>query len=323
MPAVAKRKLRAAVVGVGYLGQFHAEKLAAAPGVELVAVVDADPARARAIAAKHGCAAHGDPRAILGAVDLASIAAPTAQHHAVALPFLEAGVHVLVEKPIAVTLAEADALIAAARKGGALLAVGHLQRFNPAFRALSGALAKPLFIDCERLSGFKQRGIDVDVVLDLMIHDLDLVLSMTGKSEVTQVSACGFQVLTDSIDIASVRLEFADGCVANLSASRVSQQPVRKLRVFQADGYASADLQAGKLRIVRRDPRQGGIAEEESSFEDRDELRAEIADFVGAAQGGRGPLVGGEDGRRALALALEVGRLVHARLERFGAAGTH
>jgi len=315
---VAKKKLRAAVIGVGYLGQFHAEKLAAAPGVELTAVVDADPARARSIAAKHGCAAHDDPRAVLSGVDLVSIAVPTAQHHDVALPFLEAGVHVLVEKPIATSLAEADALLAAAKKGGALLAVGHLQRFNPAFRALSDALGKPLFIECERLASFKQRGVDVDVVLDLMIHDLDLVLSM-AKSELAQVSACGFQVLTDSIDIASVRLEFADGCVANLSASRVSQQPVRKLRVFQADGYASADLQAGKLRIVRRDARGGGIAEDASEFTDRDELRAEIANFVAAAAGGRPPLVGGEDGRRALALALEVGRLVRARLERFRA----
>jgi predicted dehydrogenase len=286
--------------------------------VELVAVVDADPARARSVAAKFGCAAHDDPRALAGAVDLVSVAVPTPRHRDVALPFLEAGVHVLVEKPIATTLAEADALIAAAKKGGALLAVGHLQRFNPAFRALSASLGKPLYIECERLAGFKQRGIDVDVVLDLMIHDLDLVLSM-AKSELAQVSACGFHVLTDSIDIASVRLEFADGCVANLSASRVSQQPVRKLRVFQADGYASADLQAGKLRVVRRDARGGGIAEDESSYDDRDELRAEILNFVDAARGGRPPLVGGEDGRKALALALEVGRLVRARLERFKA----
>jgi predicted dehydrogenase len=315
---VTKKTLRAAVVGVGYLGQFHAEKLAAAPGVALVAVVDADPARAKAIAAKHGCKALTNAAALAGAVDLVSIVVPTERHHAAALPFLEAGVHVLVEKPIATTLAEADALIAAAKKSRALLAVGHLQRFNPAFRALAAAFAKPLFIDCERLSGFKQRGIDVDVVLDLMIHDLDLVLSL-ARSEVAQVSACGFQVLTDSIDIANVRIEFADGCVANLSASRVSQAPVRKLRVFQHDRYASADLQAGKLRIVRRDEKKGGIAEDESAYEDRDELRAEIANFIDAARGGRPPRVAGEDGRKALALALEVGRLVRARLERFRA----
>lgn len=313
-----RQKLRAAVIGVGYLGQFHAEKLAALEDVELVAVVDADAARARQIAAKHGCEALADPKALQGRVDLVSIAVPTERHHEVALPLLEAGVHVLVEKPIARSLEEADAMLAAARRGGAQLAVGHLERFNPAFRALAAAFDKPLFIDCERLSGFKERGIDVDVVLDLMIHDLDLVLSLS-RSEIAQTSACGFQVLTDSIDIANVRIEFADGCVANLSASRVSQAPVRKLRVFQTDGYASADLQAGKLRVLRRDARRGGIVEEEAAFDDRDALRAEIEGFVDAVRSGRRPAVAGEDGRKALALALEVGRLVRARLERFKA----
>ena len=313
-----RNKLRAAVIGVGYLGQFHAEKLAALESVELVAVVDADAARARQIAGKHGCEALADPRALQGRVDLVSIAVPTDGHHDVALPLLEAGVHLLVEKPIARSLEEADAMLAAARRGGALLAVGHLERFNPAFRALAAASTKPLFIDCERLSGFKERGIDVDVVLDLMIHDLDLVLSLV-KGEIAQISACGFQVLTDSIDIANVRIEFADGCVANLSASRVSQAPVRKLRVFQHDGYASADLQAGKLRMARRDARKGGIVEDEATFDDRDALRAEIEGFVDAVRSGRRPPVAGEDGRKALALALEVGRLVRARLERFKA----
>ncbi|MGD9952999.1 MAG: Gfo/Idh/MocA family protein [Burkholderiales bacterium] len=319
MSAVNRKTLRAAVVGVGYLGQYHAEKLAAMKGVELVAVADADAARARQIAAKHGCAAHADPLQLIDGVDLVSIAVPTELHHAVARGFLEAGVHVLVEKPIAKTLEEADALVALARQRGALLAVGHLERFNPAFRALAAAVEKPLFVDCERLSGFKHRGIDVDVVLDLMIHDLDLVLALKGGAELAQVSACGFQVLTDSIDIANVRLEFADGAVANLSASRVSQSPVRKLRVFQHDRYASADLQTGKLRVVRRDARKGDIAEDEDAFDDRDALRAEIANFVEAVRGARPPLVTGGDGRRALALALEVGRLVRARLERFRA----
>lgn len=312
------QQLRAAVIGVGYLGQFHAEKLAALRDVALVAVVDADAARAGRVAAKHGCEALTDPRALAGRVDLVCVAVPTEKHHDVALPLLEAGVHVLVEKPIARSLEEADAMLAAARRGGALLAVGHLERFNPAFRALAAAFDKPLFIDCERLSGFKERGIDVDVVLDLMIHDLDLVLSL-ARSEIAQVSACGFQVLTDSIDIANVRIEFADGSVANLSASRVSQSPVRKLRVFQADGYASADLQAGKLRVLRRDARKGSIVEDEASFDDRDALRAEIEGVVAAARSGRRPVVAGEDGRKALALALEVGRLVRARLERFKA----
>jgi predicted dehydrogenase len=311
-----KKKLRAAVIGVGYLGQFHAEKLAALKDVELVGVADADAARARHIASKHGCAAHADARALLGGVDLVSIAVPTARHHEVALAFLQAGVHVLLEKPVTTTLEEADALLAAARAHGALLAVGHLERFNPAFRALAQSVARPLYIECERLSGFKQRGIDVDVVLDLMIHDLDLVRAL-ARSEVGQVSACGFPVMTQAIDIANVRIEFANGCVANLSASRVSQAQVRKLRVFQSGEYASADLQAGKLRVVRRDARDGEIAQDESAFEDRDALRAEIENFVAAVRGGRAPLVTGEDGRAALALALEVSRLVHARLQRY------
>lgn len=313
-----KKKLRAAVIGVGYLGQFHAEKLAALKDVELVGVADADAARARHIAAKHACAAHADARELLGGVDLVSIAVPTARHHEVALAFLAAGVHVLVEKPITTTLEEADALLAAARAHGALLAVGHLERFNPAFRALAQNFARPLYIECERLSGFKQRGIDVDVVLDLMIHDLDLARTL-ACSEVGHVSACGFPVMTPAIDIANVRIEFANGCVANLSASRVSQGQVRKLRVFRSGEYASADLQAGKLRVVRRDPRGGEIAQDESAFEDRDALRAEIENFVAAVRGGRAPLVTGEDGRAALALALEVSRLVHARLQRYAA----
>jgi predicted dehydrogenase len=313
-----KKKLRAAVIGVGYLGQFHAEKLAALKDVELVAVADADAARARHIAAKHGCAAHSDPLELIAGVDLVSIAVPTELHYAVAHGFLDAGVHVLLEKPIARSLEEADALVSVARKRGVLLAVGHLERFNPAFRALAQTFARPLYIECERLSGFKQRGIDVDVVLDLMIHDLDLARAL-ARSEIGQVSACGFQVMTDAIDIANVRIEFANGCVANLSASRVSQAQVRKLRVFQTGEYASADLQAGKLRVVRRDPRGGEIAQDESAFEDRDALRAEIENFVAAVRGGRAPLVTGEDGRAALALALEVSRLVHARLERYAA----
>ena len=320
MRLVTKKNLRAAVVGVGYLGQFHAEKLAAAPGVELVAVVDSDAARARTIAAKHGCRALTGPGGLAGEVDLASIAVPTEQHHAAALPFLEAGVHVLVEKPIATTLAQADAMIAAAKKSRALLAVGHLQRFNPAFRALAAAFTKPLFIDCERLSGFKQRGIDVDVVLDLMIHDLDLVLAL-AKAPIEQVSASGFRVLTDAIDIANARVEFADGCIASVSASRVSQSPVRKLRVFRHDEYVSADLQGQRLRHVRKGregENSGGIVVSEQAFERVDELAAQTAAFLQAVRGHGVPLVSGEQGRQALALALQVGKLVEERLARHG-----
>lgn len=313
------KTLRAAVIGVGYLGRFHAEKLASMPGVQLVAVVDIDIERAQAMALAHGCEAHTDHHALLGAVDAACVVVPTALHHAVAGDFLRAGAHVLVEKPIAATLAEADALVALANTHGRVLQVGHLQRFNPAFRALERSIGRPIFIETERLAGFKDRGVDVDVVLDLMIHDLDLVLAM-AKSEIVSVSACGAQVLTDSIDLANARLEFADGCVANLSASRASQSAVRKLRAFHADGYLSADLQAGRLRLVKRGATDADVAEEEIAFDDRDELRAEIEAFVRAiSEGGRAP-VSGDDGRRALALALEVGGLVRERQARFAAA---
>jgi predicted dehydrogenase len=313
------KTLRAAVIGVGYLGRFHAEKLASMPGVQLVAVVDTDIERARTIAAAHGCEAYADHHALLGAVEAACVVVPTALHHVVAGDFLRAGAHVLVEKPIARTLAEADSLVALAKTHARILQVGHLQRFNPAFRALERAIGRPIFIETERLAGFKDRGVDVDVVLDLMIHDLDLVLAM-AKSDVVSVSACGAQVLTDSIDVANARLEFADGCVANLAASRASQSAVRKLRAFHAGGYVSADLQAGRLRLVRRGSAAAGVAEQEIAFDDRDELRAEIEAFVAAiAEGGRAA-VSGDDGRRALALALEVGRLVRERQARFAAA---
>jgi predicted dehydrogenase len=311
--------VRAAVIGVGYLGRFHAEKLASMEGVRLVAVADVNLERAQAVAATHGCEAHENHRALLGAVDAVCVVVPTELHHAITADFLRAGAHVLVEKPIARTLAEADDLIALAAAHRRVLQVGHLQRFNPAFRALERSIGRPIFIETERLSGFKERGVDVDVVLDLMIHDLDLVLAMT-KSDPVAVSACGASVMTDSIDLANARLEFADGCVANLSASRASQTAVRKLRAFHAGGYLSADLQAGRLRLAKRGAEPGAIAQEEFTFDERDELRAEIEAFV-AAVSGRGPaLVSGDEGRRALALALEIGRLVHQRAARFAAA---
>ena len=311
--------LRAGVIGVGYLGRFHAEKYAGCKGVKLVGVADSDGARAREAGAKLRCKAFFDYRELLPHVDLVSIAVPTESHHAVARAAIEAGVHLLLEKPVTRTLAEADALVSLARERQLRFGAGHLERFNPAFRALEKQLDRPLFIDCERLSGFTQRGTDVDVVLDLMIHDLDLVLAMV-KSEPVSVSACGFSVLTGSIDIANARLEFADGCVANLSASRVSQTPVRKLRVFQADLYISADLQAAKLRAVRKAPDAMRTVESESNFDGADALRAEVEAFVGAVRDERDPPVTGEDGRRALALALEVGQRVRERLTQYASA---
>jgi predicted dehydrogenase len=319
------KKLRIAVIGVGYMGKFHAEKFAASANAELVAVADADAARAKHVAAALGCGHETDYRALLAPhfprLDALCVAVPTEQHYAVVRDCLEAGVHVLVEKPLSRTLDEADSLLALARAKGLVLQVGHLQRFNPAFQALVAQGGRPLFIDIERLASFKARGTDVDVVLDLMIHDLDLVLAL-AKAPIEQVSASGFRVLTDAIDIANARIEFADGCIASVSASRVSQSPVRKLRVFRHDAYVSADLQEQRLRHVRKGnegQNVDGIVETEQAFERADELRAQAEAFLQAVGGHGAPLVTGEQGRQALALALQVGRLVEERLALHGA----
>jgi predicted dehydrogenase len=285
------------------MGRYHAEKFARLPGVEL-SVVDPDPARAKI----------ADYREVIGKVEAAVIAVPTPLHHEVACAFLDRGVHLLVEKPLAATLAEADELVELAARRKTLLQVGHVQRYSPAFQALAARIERPLFIDAERLSGFKSRGAEVDVILDLMIHDLDLAISL-ARAEVERMSACGFRVLTGDIDIASARIEFANGCVADLSASRVSQAGVRKFRVFEPGLYVSADLQAGKLRYVRQ---QGGaIQETEEEHTAGDALEAQARAFIDAVRGGKPPAVDGAEGRRVLRLALEVGRLVRERLEKF------
>ncbi len=308
------KKLRAAVIGVGRLGRHHAAKYAASPDAELVAVADLSEPSARDVAARLGCRAVRDFHEVLGGVDLVSVVVPTERHREVAGACLEAGVHVLVEKPITRTVEEADALIALASSRGLQLAVGHVERYNPAFVAMRQALARPFFIESERLAEFQPRVTDIDVVLDLMIHDLDLVLSLV-RSEVSQVIACGFQVLTRSIDIATAHIEFADGVVANLSASRVSQTPVRKLRAFGRDGYASADLQDARLREAHRTD-GAAITVEERAFPHADALQAEIAAFIAAVRGQSSEIVSGAEGRRALALALEVERRIAERLAR-------
>lgn len=297
------------------MGRYHAEKLAARSDCKLVAVADLDAARAQALAGRHGCPAFADYRKAIAAADAAVVSVPTERHHEVAGACLEAGLHVLVEKPIAVDLAQSESLVSLARSNNLVLQVGHVERYNAAFRALAGRMQRPVFIEAERLSGFKQRGADVDVVLDLMIHDLDLSLAL-AKGEVADVSACGFRVLTRDIDIANARIEFSDGCVANLSASRVSQAPVRKLRVFQTDLYVSADLQAGKLRYVKQ--AGGTIEEQEESHAGGDALATQAQAFVTSILEKRPTGVDGESGRKALKLALEVGRLVRERLKRFG-----
>ncbi len=286
------------------MGRFHAEKFARLPGVELAAVVDRDPARATI----------SDFRQVLGAIDAAVVAVPTNLHYEVARACLEKQVHVLIEKPIAATLAEADELVSLARQKNLVLQVGHVQRFSGAFQALARRVDRALYIDAERLAGFKQRGAEVDVILDLMIHDLDLALSL-ARSEASGVSACGFRVLSNDIDIASARIEFANGCVADLSASRVSQQVVRKFRVFQPGLYASADLQGGKLRYVKQ---SGGVIEEnEESHAGGDALEAQAQSFISAISNNHPAPVDGVEGRRVLKLALDIGRLVRERLEKF------
>jgi predicted dehydrogenase len=296
--------LKLAVIGAGHMGRYHAEKFARLPGVELAALVDSDPARARI----------SDFRKILDRVQAAVIAVPTDCHHEVARACLERGLHVLVEKPIASSLEQADELVDLAFKNKLVLQVGHVERYNKAFRALAQRMDRPLLIDAERLSGFKRRGAEVDVILDLMIHDLDLAFSLAG-AEVAEVSACGFRVLTGDIDIAAARIDFANGCVADLSASRVSQAAVRKFRVFQPGLYVSADLQAGKLRYVKQ--ADGVIQETEEAHPGGDALAAQAQAFVAAVRDGTPPAVDGAEGRRVLKLALEVGRRVRERLARF------
>jgi predicted dehydrogenase len=297
------------------MGRYHAEKFAALRGVQLAAVVDSDAARARSLAEKLDAKACANHREILSAVDAAVIAVPTDRHHAIGRECLEHGLHLLIEKPIATTLAQADDLIDLAKQRQLVLQVGHVERYNKAFQALAKRMDRPLYVEAERLAAFKQRGAEVDVVLDLMIHDLDLACAL-ARAEPTSVSASGFRVLTPDIDAANARIEFANGFVANLSASRVSQAAVRKLRVFQHDLYGSADLQAGKLRYVGQS-KKGVIEQSEESHPGGDALAAQAAAFASAVKKKTQPEVDGRHGRRALALALEVGRLVDERLKRF------
>ncbi len=303
------------MIGAGHMGRLHAQKLAALGDVELVGVADPDAERAKEVASLGHCLACARHEELFGKVQAVVIAAPTDRHYEIARSCLEQGLHVLVEKPIAQSLREADELISLSMRKGKVLQTGHVERYNLAFRALAARMDRPLFVEAERLSAFKKRGAEVDVVLDLMIHDIDLALSL-ARSRLTDVSACGFRVLTGDIDIANARLEFANGCVASLSASRVSQSPVRKLRVFQPDLYVSADLQAGKLRYVRQ--AGGAIQESEESHAGGDALAAQAKAFVAAARDGAPVTVPGESGRLALQVALDIGRRVRERLERFG-----
>ena len=304
----AARRLRMAVVGIGHLGKHHVRLLSAMPNVELVAAVDLVEDRARQAAEGTGAEILTDYRKTLHRVEAAVVAVPTVDHLAVAGEFLDRGIPVLVEKPIAGSLVEADAMIARAERGGAMLAVGHSERFNPAFRAALPVLAHPRFIEVHRLSGFPDRSLDIDVIFDVMIHDLDIALAV-DRSEVASVEAVGVPVLTSKIDIANARVKFASGCVANITASRISRDKIRKVRCFQPDRYVSVDYAAQELEVWRLEAGSGdrpSIAGGPVSVSRGEPLALELSDFVEAILTGRPPGVTGADGRSALALATRV-----------------
>jgi predicted dehydrogenase len=309
--------VRTAVIGVGYLGRFHAQKYATLQGSRLVAVVDSVAATRDRVAAELGCRAVADHREILGEVDAVSIATPTPLHFPIARECLERGVHVLVEKPVTETPEQARALIAIAAERGVVLQVGHLERFNAAILALEGTLGAPRFIESHRLAPFKERGTDVNVVLDLMIHDIDLIQSFVG-APIESIDAVGASVFSAGLDIANARIRYANGCVANTTASRVSMKMERKLRLFQDDAYVSIDLQQKVLTVVRKPPAgalatPGQVVIEERSYEQGDALRMEIESFLRSVREGRPPAVSGEDGLRALETAICITNLVQSR----------
>jgi predicted dehydrogenase len=297
--------LRVAVVGVGHLGKHHARILSSLPGVELTAVVDTNRARAEEIAAANHTRAAFHYRDIVGQVDAVTVAVPTDRHGEIALAFLQARVPVLVEKPIARSLAEADEMIAAAADAGVILAVGQTERFNPALAAVRPLITDPRFIEVHRLGTFPERSLDIDVVFDLMIHDLDVVLSLVD-SDVESLEAVGVPVITNRVDIANARLRFANGCIVNLTSSRISRERVRKIRFFQSSAYVSIDYATQKVEVYRLLKESGSAASIEGgeiAVPTEEPLKRELADFVSAIVDRRAPVVTGEAGRRALALA--------------------
>mgnify|MGYP001580574088 FL=1 len=305
-----KHALRVGVVGVGHVGSLHAQVYAKLRGARLVAVCDVDRARSREVAKPLGCQALTDATELIGLVDAASIAVPTSLHHAVGKTLLDAGIHVLIEKPITTTLAQADELLALAARRQALVQVGHIERFNAAIQTAKAHLTHPRFIEAHRLSPYPHRGTDVSVVLDVMIHDLDLVLALV-KCQPAQIDALGVPILSMSEDIANARLVFPTGCVANLTASRVSDERIRRIRLFQEDCYLSIDYQHQSVELARKIGRT--IRRKTLAVRRRPPLDEELTAFLKAVRTGTTPLnspgqagVSGEEAREALALALKI-----------------
>ncbi|BCO08361.1 UDP-N-acetylglucosamine 3-dehydrogenase [Desulfolithobacter dissulfuricans] len=302
-------KIRVGVIGVGYLGRFHAQKYAAMEDVDLVGVVDVNPDQAQKVARECGTQAFTDYLDLLGRIDAVSIVVPTVHHHAVAMACLEHNLDVLVEKPITTTVEEADELIDLAEKKDRVLQVGHLERFNPAVMAMQPLLHNPLFIEAHRISVFKNRGTDVDVILDLMIHDIDIILSII-KAPIKTIHTVGAPVITPLTDIANARIIFENGCTANVTVSRISMDNIRRMRIFQPGTYLSVDFSEKEVMAIRlkKGVRNGLPLPDISKygFKDRDILEMELRDFIHNVRDRSRPRVSGHEGRRALAVALQV-----------------
>ena len=310
--------IRAAIVGVGHLGRHHARLYAELPQAELVGVVDQVPERAREIVSKYGGEVFGEVADLVGRIDACSVAVPTEAHQRIAEPLLAAGIDVLVEKPLARTLDEADRINAAAEASGRMVMVGHTERFNPAVRALAAVVKEPRFFEIHRLAAFSARSTDIDVVLDLMIHDLDLLLALDG-SAIEDVDAVGIQALTEKVDIANARIRLASGCVANLTASRISAEPLRRIRVFQPNGYLVCDTGRQSVERYRLVPGAAGtpeICHDELEIDDAEPLANELSTFIEAVQTRKRPAIDGRQGRRVLELAFRVGDSIAAHLAR-------
>jgi predicted dehydrogenase len=302
--------LRTAVIGVGYLGKFHAQKFAEIPDADLVAVVDVDIDARERVAKELGVDAIGDYRKLMGAVDAVSVVVPTPAHFEIAQAFLDSGIHVLVEKPITETVEQAARLIEIAKQRGVVLQVGHLERFNPAVRALKPLLHNPRFVESVRIAPYNVRGTDVDVVLDLMIHDIDLI-QFIADSPIERIEAVGAAIITDKPDVANARIRFESGCIANVTASRTSLKVERKIRIFQESCYVSADLHQKAVSVYRKSESTTGplnlpISIEQLECGDDDALRLEIEAFLSTVRDGASPVVTGEDGKQALETALDI-----------------
>ncbi|NMD04646.1 MAG: Gfo/Idh/MocA family oxidoreductase [Deltaproteobacteria bacterium] len=305
---VKKKNIKIGVVGIGHLGNYHLQKYQKLDNCELIGVSDAIYERAKRAAETYGCQAFTDYRNLLDKVDAVSIAVPTGEHFQVAGDFLAAGIDVLIEKPICATVKEADELIELAGKNKLILQVGFVERFNPAVMALDKVITRPLFIEVHRLHPFFERGTDVDVVLDLMIHDLDIILKFVD-SKIKSLEAVGVPVLSDKVDISNVRLSFACGCIANVTASRISAKTMQKIRFFSPEGYHAVDYQKREIISLNKQANAEGkqqIVQNNIEVGSHDPLEEEIRSFVEAVVNRTAPLVSGEDARKALALAVEI-----------------